>query len=311
MEIVSTSSDQFEVLRFLVGSAALLKFTIDHVCGMWHYFDEQPRKLVRYRYESSQSAVKILLSVQIFRTFYVIRLFAALGLLTGTLQSFSALVVAAWCFFEFTWDRKFNTAFIGLLCTVLATVDGSAQYLSLDALLASFSPADFLSPSGQGPVGWTIQQFAVILLVFVVYWSSALRKLRSSQFMSGKVLQLWFERMATIDQELPSRRREYFLPGSFTRVMALGQPKVVARRWRPLAIATIIIELALPLGLLVPSLWVICVALGVAMHIGFTMLVPKRLVPFCIASVGSYVMFLHPNEFVHLQESLAYSFNLI
>jgi len=311
VEIVSTSSDQVEVLRMVVGSAALLKFMIDHACGMWHYFDESPRSLIRYRYETGQSAVKVLLSVRNFRVFYVIRFIAAFTLLIGTLQSLSALIVAVWCFFEFTWDRKFNTAFIGLLCVVLATVEGSARYISIDASLASRGIADFLAASGQSPVTWTIQQCAVIFLVFIVYWTSAFRKLGSSQFMSGKVLQLWFERMATIDKELPKHRREYFLPAFFTTVLAVGQPQIVAKRWRPVSVATVAIEFALPVALLVPNLWIFSVAVGLAMHIGFTLLVPKRLVPFCIASMGSYVMFLHPDDFSRMQDFLADYLNLI
>ncbi|MGX9889462.1 hypothetical protein [Streptomyces sp. NPDC002276] len=287
--------------RLVLGTALLWKMTADHVFGMARFFDDRPQSLVRWRYERDEMAVKVLLSPTAYKVFYVARAVAALCLFAGVLTPLAAALVAAWCMFEFTFDRKFNTVFLGMMCLPFVFARGSDAYLSLQSLLDAPSPAAFLDPPrvhGGAILSWP--QFAAVVLMFQVYWSSAWFKAASRQFTSGDTLQKVFEQLAAVRDELPAGRRDYYFPDWFTRRFATDDPALVARRWRVPSLATIAAEAALPVLLIVPATWRVGALLGLLTHAAFTAMLPKRLVPFSLASVGTYVLFLPPTTFVTL-----------
>ncbi|MEU2422235.1 hypothetical protein ABZ619_14605 [Streptomyces sp. NPDC007851] len=287
--------------RLILGTALVWKIVADHVYGMARFFDDRPGSLVRWRYERAETAVKLLLSPTAYKVFYVARAVAALCLFAGVLTPLAAAVVAAWCMFEFTFDRKFNTVFLGVMCLPFVFARGAGAYLSLQSLLDAGSPAGFLGPPrahGGGSLSWP--QFAAVVLVFQLYWSSAWFKAASRQFTSGDTLQKVFAQLAALRGELPAGRREYYFPDWFTRRFATGEPSLVARRWRLPALTAIAVEAALPVLLIVPATWCAGALLGLLTHAAFTAMLPKRLVPFSLASVGSYVLFLPPSTFVNL-----------
>ncbi|MFF7475031.1 hypothetical protein [Streptomyces sp. NPDC008092] len=287
--------------RLILGTALVWKIIADHVFGMARFFDDHPRSLVRWRYERDEMAVKLLLSPTAYKVFYAARAVAALCLFAGVLTPLAAATVAAWCMYEFTFDRKFNTVFLGTMCLPFVFARGTDAYLSLQSLLDAPSPAAFLDPSrvpGGGGLSWP--QLAVVVLVFQLYWSSAWFKAASPQFTSGDTLQKVFEQLTALRGELPDGRREYYLPDWFTRRFATDEPSLVARRWRLPSLATIAVEAALPVLLVIPATWAVGALLGLLTHAAFTAMLPKRLVPFSLASVGTYVLFLPPHTFATL-----------
>jgi hypothetical protein len=55
-----------------------------------------------------------------------------------------------------------------------------------------------------------------------------------------------------------------------------------------------VLEAVLPVALLVPALYPAAVVAGILMHAAFTAVLPIRLVPFSLATVGSYLLFPDP-----------------
>ncbi|MDC0768745.1 hypothetical protein [Streptomyces sp. HD] len=301
----TTAGPPLCAFRVVLGTALLWKITADHVFGMARFFDLRPKSLLRWRYEHDEMAVRLLLSPAAFRIFYGARAVAVLCLLSGILVPLAAGVVAAWCMFEFTFDRKFNTLFLGMLCLPFVVASGADAYLSLQSLLDASSPGAFVrpppTPHGTSP-SWP--QAAVVVLMFQVYWSSAWLKAVSRQFTSGDALQKTFEQLAVVRAEAPDAPRDYYFPGWFTRRLATADPAVVARRWRLPSLAVIGVEAALPLLLVFPVTWPAGALAGVLLHAAFTTILPKRLVPFGLAAVGTYTLFLPPHTFVTLIEAL-------
>ncbi|MFD8004166.1 hypothetical protein [Streptomyces mirabilis] len=287
--------------RLILAAALLWKITADHVYGMARFFDLHPKSLVRWRYEQDDMAVKVLLSPTAFKVFYAARAVAVLCLLAGILTPLAAAVVAAWCMFEFTFDRKFNILFLGMMCVPFVFASGADAYLSLQSLLDAPSPVAFFDPArAPGPTGPSWPQAAAVVLMFQVYWSSAWFKAASRQFTSGDTLQKMFDQLASLRDELPPGRREYYFPDWFTRRFATADPSLATRRWLLPSLATIAVEAALPLLLIFPATWPAGALLGLLTHAAFTALLPKRLVPFSLASVGTYVLFLPQHTFVTL-----------
>lgn len=280
-----------DIFRVVVGLAFLWKVCWEHRWGVQHYMD--PGSLVRWRHLQGTARVKVVPSPAAYRVLYGMRAVAAVALLLGVLPRAAAAALAAWSFFEYSFDRKSSHAFLGLGSAALALSDSAGGYLSLGSWLDAGSPAAFLAPDPR-PDADPWPQLLLILAVVHLYWSSAWHKLRSAQFMSGDALQKVFEQLAMIRYELPARHREYWFPERFDRRFALGDPDEVRRRWRGPAIATVALEALLPVLLLIPLTWPVAVAAGVAMHAGFTTMMPKRLLPFTLAAIGSYPLFLDP-----------------
>ncbi|MFJ4783955.1 hypothetical protein [Streptomyces sp. NPDC088794] len=287
--------------RLILGAALLWKITADHLFGMARYFDLNPKSLLRWRYEQDEMAVKLLLSPTAFKVFYAARAVAAVCLFAGVLTPLAAAVVAAWCMFEFTFDRKFNTLFLGMMCLPFVFARQADAYLSLQSLLDAPSLSAFLEPPriphGLKP-SWP--QVAVVVLMFQVYWSSTWFKAASRQFTRGDTLQKTFEQLATVHAESPDVPRDYYFPAWFTERFATAEPALAARRLRAPSLATIGVEAALPLLLIFPATWAVGAVLGLLTHIAFTSILPKRLVPFGVASVGTYLLFLPQHTFVTL-----------
>jgi hypothetical protein len=66
--------------------------------------------------------------------------------------------------------------------------------------------------------------------------------------------------------------------------------------WRAAALGTILLEGLLPVLLLGPwRLWLAGVVLGSVLHASFTLLLPRRLMPFTIATISTYVLFASPS----------------
>ncbi|GIF13897.1 hypothetical protein [Actinoplanes teichomyceticus] len=295
----TTAGPALCLFRLILGVALLWKIIADHRFGMARFFDLDPKSLLRWRYERDEMAVKLLLSPSAFRVFYTARAVAVGCLLAGILTPLAAGVVAAWCLFEFTFDRKFNTLFLGLMCVPFVFTSGADAYLSLQSLLDSGSPAAFFTPPAPDGELTSWPQVAAVALMCQVYWSSTWYKAASRQFTSGDTLQKTFEQLASVQADLPPGRREYYFPDWFTRRFATADP-AVARRWRLPSLATIAVEGALPLLLIFPFTWPLGALLGLAMHAAFTSILPKRLVPFGLASVGTYLLFLPQHTFVTL-----------
>lgn len=57
---------------------------------------------------------------------------------------------------------------------------------------------------------------------------------------------------------------------------------------------TLVVEAVLPVLLIVPQTYVVGVTAGALMHGAFTMLFPKRLLPYGVSCVAGFVLFADP-----------------
>lgn len=281
------------LFRVTLGLAFVWKVCWELRWGALHHLDRG--SLIRWRYEHGDSPVKLIPHPVVFRVFHLLRAVAAACLLLGIGTPVAAAALALWCWYEFTFDRKSSHAFLGV-CSALLVLSGAAdQYLTLSDLLTAGSIGDFLTPAAAAvPTADPWPQILLILAAIHLYWSSAWHKMRSPQFMSGDALQKAFEQLATIRYELPRMHREYWFPEWFNRHFAIGDPQAVRRRWKGPAVTVVAVEALLPLLLLIPQTWLVAVLAGLTMHAIFTMLMPKRLMPFTLATVGTYPLFLDP-----------------
>jgi uncharacterized membrane protein YphA (DoxX/SURF4 family) len=283
------------LFRILIAVAALYKFGYEHHRGAWRWF--QPGSYVYYRYRREHPRFPV--GTRAYRVLYVAKLAGAVALLLGLLPQLAALVLAVWFLFELRYDRKFHTAYLGLCALFLAASPALDQALTYRTVVDAVTgdPATVLRTEAHRVADDVFAQLLLVLLTVQMYLSSAYRKLRSPQFMSGAALHVF---TASLHAERHAQRfRDTWYPGLMVRHLIDVPEPVARRRWRPAAVATVVLEAVLPVALLVPATFPVAVVVGAGMHAAFTAVLPIRLVPFSLATVGSYLLFIDPATAAH------------
>jgi hypothetical protein len=116
-----------------------------------------------------------------------------------------------------------------------------------------------------------------------MYLVSGIRKLRAPDFMSGRVV---LDNLAYAACQATAGNRDFVRTISPARLADLLERGTLLRLCRAAAIATAAAELAIAVGAigLLPAS--ITFALAVPMHLGFMLLLPRRLPSFTMASLG-------------------------
>jgi hypothetical protein len=274
----------------VLAAAMLFKFGYEHRRGGWRYF--APDSFVAYRFRREHPDLPI--DQTRYRILYLAKLAAATGLLLGVLPRVSAVVAGIWFLFELTYDRKYHTAYLGLCSLFLAFSPALGDALTYRTVLAALGSPVASVLAGEA-ARMRVDIFAQVLLVLLtaqMYLSSAYRKLRSEHFMSGAALHD-FAGSLHRDRHL-QRYRDTWYPPVMVRHLIEVPVRVARSRWRGPALATVGAEFLLPVVLLVPATYPFAVAFGAVMHAAFTALLPVRLVPFSLATIGSYLLFADP-----------------
>jgi hypothetical protein len=266
-----TDEARLQWLRILLGAACEIKFLIALTHGGWSRLTRSgfPRYVLVRRFDSMRAD---LIGVA-YRPVLCLRAIAAAAYLLGALPRLAGLVVTAGLLFELTYAYRNNTIFLALLvgCTVLADAPGSGLVVH-----HRMSEAN------------TWAQFLALLVTIDLYWNSAWQKVRSRHYTSGLILAQYTHFSARIRDRL--RYREVWYPALMMRFLGDGGP-TSARRWRPIALMVIVLEVALPVGLLVPATRPAAIAAGIAMHAGFLILLPRQLIGFSLGTVSAYLVF--------------------
>lgn len=279
------------VFRVVLAAAALFKFGYEHGRGAWRYFD--PQSYVYYRFRREHPRVPV--GRTGYRVLYVAKFVAAACLLVGFLPQVAGVVLAIWFFFELCYDRKFHTTYLGLCALFLAASPALTDALTWRTVvdMVAGSPAGVWRAEAARTSDDVFAQVLLVLLTSQMYLSSAYLKLRSPQFMSGSALHTF---TASSHAERHAQRfRDTWYPPVMVRHLIDVPPEVGRRRWRPAAVATVVCEFTLPVALLVPALFPVAFVVGAIMHTAFAAVLPVRLPPFSVATVGSYVLFLPPS----------------
>lgn len=279
---------------FRVGLAIAIAWKVawEHRWGASRYFDET--NYVGWRFHKVH-IWWVSVGSNSYRLMYFSRAVATVAILLGVGARFAALALAFWFFFEFNFDRKYHTLFLGLCSMLAACSSGIDNHFTLREgwdLIGGRGGLAPVSPVGVDP----LPQILLVLLVAQMYWSSAYHKARSPQFRSGRGLQQIAEHYTTIESEMPFH--EIWYAGLVRRFPCLSRPAPIWPGWRLAALSTIFLETIIPVLLLLSSTtWRVSVILGLTMHLGFTLLLPKRLLPFTVATLSTYILFLDPYLF--------------
>lgn len=282
---------QICLFRVVLAAAVLFKFGYEHGRGAWRYFE--PQSYVYYRFCREHPRLPVTRTG--YRVLYTAKFVAAGCLLAGVLPQVACVVLAGWFFFELCYDRKFHTAYLGLCALFLAAGPALGDALTWRTVLemVAGSPEAVLRAEAARAGTDVFAQVLLVLLTCQMYLSSAYLKVRSPQFMSGSAL---YSFTASLHAERHAQRfRDTWYPPVVVRHLIDVPPEVGRRRWRPAAVATVVCEFTLPVALLVPELFAVAFVVGAVMHLAFAAVLPMRLPPFSLATVGSYLLFLPPS----------------
>lgn len=279
-----------DIFRIVVGLSLVWKFTWDFVWGGFSYFDHGT--FTRWKYERLKRHLKLTPSPRAFKVFYVMRYIAAWMVLLGVYSDYAAALVVLWCAFEFVYDRKFHT-----------------QFLLIASLFLFLSRGDFcmsvlngIGPSCIGGVTPSAPTVVFVVAIVCMYLGSVVIKIRSPQFLSGDVLYRTYSHYAHIQRDMPFRESWY--PSFMLKTFVWCSPDVARHRWRPFAWSALALETVVPVLLLIPQTWILGAVFGALMHAGFWLLFPRRLLPFSLSAVGSYVLFIDPWQLESMLQQL-------
>lgn len=267
-----THEGHLQLFRILFGLACTTKFTESLRHGGWERF--APGTFERHRIMRTQRTHVAEFILATYRPLLIARLLAGVAVLCGVATKEGLVVIVVALAIENYYEFRRHTTFMALCALLMLPAHALGRGLELSSATSSQN---------------TWAQALIVLLVVEVYWNSAWLKIRSSQFHSGRLLAQLMHFNLNVRTRLPYR--EFIFPRPVRRLLCGNGPAEVAR-WRLLSRATIVMETLLPLGLLFRPTYAVAVGLGIAMHTAFTFLVPRRLVPFSLATVATYALFI-------------------
>jgi hypothetical protein len=126
----------------------------------------------------------------------------------------------------------------------------------------------------------------------IVYVATAVRKLNRA-FLSGAVVFGTVQHL--LDHQHQRRFFDAIFPAAVRKFLFEASDTVLKRRWTPLMVTTIALEIILPFALSTSRLWPYAALAGTVMHLCFTLLSPATLLHFSLLSVSIYLLFMDPS----------------
>jgi len=263
--------------RIALAVSLLIKFAVEYRRGFWHYY--QPGAFLFELY--TQLGVKTGIDPMFYRLAILLRPLAALLLLVGVVPQISAGFLFV-CFIpELRVYFKYHACFMWLCCGALVFEP---------ALGASFS---IPSVTGGSPTASTdgFSATLIVLTTISLYLFSALRKLRSSDFRSGRAISA--SAFYTLKNAPHKQLKDHWYPAWFVQ-RVMGSEAQGGGFWKGLASVTILFELILPFMLCFDLTFVAGFTIGCLLHLSFTLMLPVTLTHFSLASVATYLCFIAP-----------------
>ncbi|MEZ6189119.1 MAG: hypothetical protein R3F62_29485 [Planctomycetota bacterium] len=262
------------VFRIVFAVSCLLKFAIETLRGHFWYFEEDS---FLYTLDSWQGRLP-LISPVVYRCLYVVKHPLALCLALGVCSQLASILLFVWFVVEARIYFKFHVSLFALVAFVLGL--GPAGHKTY-ALL------------GEGPmVVDGFQQTLLVLTFAIVYLATALRKLRSPHYLSGKVI---YETLRYLNDEGPMRKyADGYYPRWFRAQFVLASDEVLNRRWGPLMRATVLLHVAIPVLMSFSETWWVGASLAVLTHGAYTLAYPITLGHFSLVMIASCLVFADP-----------------
>lgn len=262
----------------LFALACLVKFSVETKRGYFSYFN--PAQFLRIIYQANNP--NSFITNGLYKTLYVLKVIAAIGLLFGIAQRVCLAVLLGSFWVEIKIYFKFHTCYFFLLTAALLFDPGENQFFSMPA-------------SQNGTDGFS--SLLIISTTCAIYFFSSIQKLRSSEFRAGYTL---YNALFFIHYE---NQKKHHLEAVWPKLMSkifLPENKSQTLKWcAVLSHLTIIIELALPALLLMPGPFkIVGIVAGIFMHAIFTFMLPVTLFHFTLATIATYILFVDPAEFL-------------
>jgi hypothetical protein len=267
-----TDEWRIQVFRVLFGLGCLDKFLETFRHNGWNRFAKGTfnRYVLEHKIRSAGGWI-----ADTYRLSSILRVLPAIGITIGIWTRICIVIVIASFVLELFYDPPRKTPVFFIL---------NGLYL----FLAGRSGTLFHFSVAHTSVN-TFSQCLIVVTTVHLYWNSAWIKLRSPQFLSGRAL----AQVVHVAEETKNmvEFREYCLPAWAWKPFSAYRD-VDIQRWRAAAIATIILEITLPFGLLFRSTYLLFMTIGIGMHLFFTFLKPRGLVPFSLLTTASYLAFM-------------------
>jgi hypothetical protein len=277
-----------EIFRVVFGLALLLKFAVETKRGYFQYF--KPRSFLHFQLHVDRPDVRI--AERTYKGLYILKLFAALGVVLGVEPRPCLLVLAAWLSLELLVYFKFHANL--MLLVALGLLFAPPATLTASSVLANGFRSTLAAAATHSAVPFA--QSLLIATMIVLYVATAVHK-TNRQFSSGIVV------VGTLRALVRTRSgRQHFdgwYPKSALRWLD-GDAGSVTRRWGPWMVAVIGFELALPFLLLWEPTFALAALAGIVMHAAFTLLFPATLLHFSVLAVATYLLFLDPDRVARL-----------
>ncbi|MFI0220364.1 hypothetical protein [Streptomyces lydicus] len=268
-----TDPGRLQYFRIIFGVVLTLRFVLSIGQGGWGRLTAGSLSL--HLAEQRFGPGKAQLLAHAYRPALLIRTAAALALAAGLAPRISLLLVLAGAAMELLYLKSPNAVRYTILTGASLLVAGDlGRGLTIE----------------HGPT--TANTWAQCLLVLIttdIYWNSAVQKLRSTQFRTGRYLAQWIHTYTQVKHHLPYRR-QYAVPSIVRRHLGNLTDRDI-QVWRLVSVTVIAAEIVLPPALLIPQTMPYAVAAGIAMHTAFTCLKPRQLVTFSGLTLGTYCAF--------------------
>jgi hypothetical protein len=274
------------IFKIIFAVSCIIKFFVETKRGYFNYFDQDTFLFGAYQIRRKKG---LKVCPVIYKCFYVLKLFAVVFLLVGAFQKLSLIILAISFLIEIQVYFKFHTNFFLLVSLALVISPDLDCCFNFSNLLRYGIQQQFDSITYQQ--GDLFPQFLIIVTVMIMYFSTVYRKL-NPVFLSGAVVYTHLEHKLCdgklrkhFDGFYPILIKEYLVDQSETKLRS---------RWLPLMVATLILEVSVPILLCIKPTQSIGIALGMAMHCLFTLIAPGTLTHFTLLTIGTYILFLDP-----------------
>jgi hypothetical protein len=271
------------------GGACLAKVVLEGFRGYFHLYEPHTYLYFRLRVRHPRFRRYLPTGLQ-YQALLGLRALGAAALTLGLYPKVAAGLLVVAFGVELLVYFKYHTCFFLLLASALLV---APPLPSLPDLLRWSVAAGSLHPGLErvaAQKGDGFSQLLVVTTVTILYMATAYRKL-NAQFLSGLVV--WSVLRYTMQEEHRRRHFDGWYPGRLRNAVRDGS-LLRSPVWRTSMVAVAVLEATLPFLLATRSTGPYAVVAGGAMHLAFAGLFPATLLPFSLATVSTYVLFLPP-----------------
>jgi hypothetical protein len=289
LDVVRGPTLQMSLFISLFGLLCCLKFAVETRRGYFSYLDRDRYLFFRQLVVHPGWTVRS----RLYKAVYVAKVVAAAALVLGFLQWLCLLILVVAFALECSVYFKYHAnLFLLVSCASALFAFANHPASMLDYLFTGGTASAYIAQAAVRQ-GNLLGQFLLMFTLCLIYTTTAIRKMNRS-FVRGLPVTCM---LGSVLRAAPSRMyADGWYPRWFVRDWILAEPEALARRWRPFMLATIAVELALPVALLFPDTVYWAMGAGLAIHVLFAALFPVTLAHFSGLCIGILCLFPSPED---------------